>query len=104
MLFKPNQISMTQIEIDMARSTIRKNKAVMDSLERTDWEQRRYEIAKEIFPYCASTMRDILMNGHGIGDRDKGKTLPEEAAISAADFAEALITELKKGRKNESKE
>lgn len=38
---------MTQIEMDVARSTIRKNKAVVKHYEEIDWEQRRYEIAKD---------------------------------------------------------
>ncbi len=38
---------MTNIERDVARSTIRMNKAVASHLEEIDWEQRRYEIAKE---------------------------------------------------------
>lgn len=38
---------MTQIEMDVARSTIRKNKAVAKHYEEIDWEQRRYEIAKD---------------------------------------------------------
>lgn len=38
---------MTQIEMDVARSTIRKNKAVIEHYEEIDWEQRRYEIAKD---------------------------------------------------------
>ena len=38
---------MTQIEMDVARSTIRKNKAVVKHYEEFDWEQRRYEIAKD---------------------------------------------------------
>ncbi|MBQ7683028.1 MAG: hypothetical protein IJT48_00955 [Bacteroidaceae bacterium] len=48
---------MTQIEMDVARSTVRKNKAVAEYYENQnavhdciDWEQRRYEIAKELFP------------------------------------------------------
>ena len=48
---------MTQIEMDVARSTVRKNKAVSEYFENQnaihnciDWEQRRYEIAKELFP------------------------------------------------------
>lgn len=38
---------MTQIEMDVARSTIRKNNAIVRHYEETDWEQRRYEIAKD---------------------------------------------------------
>lgn len=33
--------------MDVARSTIRMNKAVADRLQEIDWEQRRYEIAKD---------------------------------------------------------
>ena len=48
---------MSQLEMDVARSTVRKNKAVAEYYENQnavhdciDWEQRRYEIAKELFP------------------------------------------------------
>ena len=42
-----------------------------------DWEQRRYEIARTVLPYCAETTRTILMSGHGIGDQYAGKTIPD---------------------------
>lgn len=61
-----------------------------------DWEQRRYEIAKEMLPYAAETSRSILMSGHGLGDDAKGKTLAEVCALSAVSFADALIEELRK--------
>ena len=50
-----------------------------------DWEERRYEIAKEVF----ASIYDIFQN----------KSL-EKLAVHAAD---ALIAELKKGGKNEAK-
>lgn len=40
---------MTNIEMDVARSTVRMNKAVADHLQEIDWEQRRYEIAKNLY-------------------------------------------------------
>lgn len=62
-----------------------------------DWEQRRYEIAKEMLPYVSETTRSILMSGHSLGDDAKGKTLAEFCVLSAISFADALISELKKG-------
>lgn len=67
-----------------------------DAFSKIDWEQRRYEIAKEMLPYTAETSRSILMSGHGLGDDAKGKTLTEVCASSAVSFADALIEELKK--------
>lgn len=53
-----------------------------------DWEQRRYEIAK-------AAMQGRLSNQYGdvlVGERDF-----EGVAESSVNFADALITELKKG-------
>lgn len=61
-----------------------------------DWEQRRYEIAKTILPYCTETTRTILMSGHGIGDEYAGKTIPEAVSEQAIQYADALIAELMK--------
>lgn len=66
-----------------------------DNLSKIDWEQRRYEIAREMLLYAAETSRSILMSGHGLGDRAKGKTFEEVCASSAVSFADALIKELK---------
>ena len=48
-----------------------------------DWEQRRYEIAKNVYPIVI----------HEI-DHNVRKTLPAKAAVELADI---LIEELKKG-------
>lgn len=63
---------------------------------RIDWEQRRYEIARTILPYCAETTRIILMGGHSIGDQFKGKSIPEAVSEQAAQYADALIEILKR--------
>lgn len=68
-----------------------------------DWEQRRYEIAREILPYAAETSRSILMSGHSFGDDAQGKTLAEVCASSAVSFADALIAELRKQPNPETK-
>ena len=54
---------MTQIEMDVARSAVRKNKAVSEYFESQneihnciDWEKRRYEIAKDIYPIVCHDM------------------------------------------------
>ena len=60
-----------------------------------DWEQRRYEIARTILPYCADTTRTILMSGHGIGDQYAGKTIPDAVSEQAIQYADALIERLK---------
>lgn len=59
---------MTNIETDVARSTIRMNKAVADHLQEIDWEQRRYEIAKEVLPYCTKETDLARKNGHTFND------------------------------------
>lgn len=70
-----------------------------DNFPKIDWEQRRYEIAREILPYAAETCRSILMSGHSLGDDAKGKTFTEYCASSAVSFADALIEELRKSKR-----
>lgn len=53
-----------------------------------DWEQRRYEIAKEMLPYTTEINRNWL-NGTG----DDVSPFAAKDAVAAAD---ALINELKK--------
>lgn len=60
-----------------------------------DWEQRRYEIARTVLPYCAETTRTILMSGHGIGDQYAGNTIPDAVSEQAIQYADALIERLK---------
>ena len=85
---------MTQIEMDVARSTVRKNKAVAEYNERLnanlnyiDWEQRRYEIAKD-------TLQGIL-NGFTMTKEDIENN-SEPLVKCAVYLADALIAELKK--------
>lgn len=54
-----------------------------------DWEQRRYEIAKEMLPITYQESRNILLRG---GDVDTPDIIE-----SAVKFVDMLITELKKG-------
>lgn len=54
-----------------------------------DWEQRRYEIAKEMLPITYQESRNILLRG---GDVDTPDIIE-----STVKFADMLITELKKG-------
>lgn len=69
---------------------------MLDSESGPDWEQRRYEIAKEILPFCAKLSSDILNRGYSLGDGAKGKTLAEHVAECAVTYADALIAELRK--------
>lgn len=62
----------------------------------TDWETRRYEIAKTILPYCAEMTRDLLMRGIPIGDDYNGLNMSQAVAKQAVMFADDLINELKK--------
>lgn len=83
---------MTNIEMDVARSTIRMNKAVADHLQDIDWEQRRYEIAKNIMPKCLENATTVLMKGGAL----PFNTLAETVAKNAIMYADALIEELKR--------
>ena len=81
---------MTNIEMDVARSTINKNKALVRSLETINWEQRRYEIAKELLPNAA-----IAVNAEQ-NEWMNGMTYPKASAILAIRYADALIEELRR--------
>lgn len=83
---------MTQIEMDVARSAVRKNKAVAEYFENQngnhnciDWEQRRYEIAKEVFPSIIRTIDPEATAGSSV-----------DATMKLTDL---LIAELQKEKK-----
>ena len=59
-----------------------------------DWEQRRYEIAKEVLTYCAKRLVDALNSGCK-KDEWVGKTIQQIASESAVGYADALIERLK---------
>lgn len=86
---------MTQIEADVARSTLRTNNAITRYVSEIDWEQRRYEIAKEILPFCCKTAKEILELGRSLGDEYQGMTMAQVVSKSAIKYANALIEELK---------
>ena len=93
---------LTIIETQYMNAVIGIHDEIRKANERgVDWEQRRYEIAKEMLPYVAETTRSILASGHGLGDEAEGKTVPEVCASSAVVFADALIAELRKEAKAE---
>jgi hypothetical protein len=73
---------MTNIEMDVARSTIRMNKAVADHLQDIDWEQRRYEAAKDIL---CTMMRNYAGQTENVFDW----------ICDAVDYADMLIDKLK---------
>lgn len=81
---------MTNIEMDVARSIINKNKALVRSLETINWEQRRYEIAKGFLPNAA-----IAVNAEQ-NEWMNGMTYPKASAILAIRYADALIEELRR--------
>lgn len=71
---------MTQIELDRDRAII----SACKKYNSIDWEQRRYEIAKE-----------VLANFIPVVEVDSTK---EKVASYAVQYADALIAELKKGK------
>lgn len=86
---------MTNIEMDVARSTINKNRALARSLETINWEQRRYEIAKDMLPTTTEMVCDVLRRG-GKVEGGHGETIMQMAAERAAWYADALIEELRR--------
>lgn len=86
---------MTQIEMQVANSTITANRAITRSLETTDWGQRRYETARDFLPYAAKTVSDVLLKGQKV-EGAEGKTVMQVTAEVAVRYADALMDELKK--------
>ena len=58
-----------------------------------DWEQRKYEIAKEVLPQCINAAQDVLLRG----GRLPYNSLAETCASNAVDYANELIKKLNGG-------
>jgi hypothetical protein len=85
---------MTNIELKTMEAVQALNRKVKDQTK-IDWEQRRYEIAKEMMPFCAGEVVKVLNDGR-CSDKWAEKTIPQIASESAVGYADALIAELKK--------
>ena len=72
---------LTKIEMQAMDAVIGIRKELRQANE-LDWERRRYEIAKEVYP--------IALNGLNLQDVDKSA-----AAFAAVEMADLLIAELK---------
>lgn len=70
---------------------------IVETEETIDWEQRRYEIAKEMLPISAKSVNA------DIKDWMEGMSYPKASAVLALRYADALIEELKKGAENGNK-
>ena len=84
---------MTRIEQMTMESIQSMNRKIKDQHD-IDWEQRRYEIAREILPYCCETSKEILLAGGKL--ECEGKTMAEKVAHQSVMFADALIERLKR--------
>lgn len=72
---------MTKIEMEAMEAVIGIRKEMAKANE-IDWEQRRYEIAKDLYPIACHDMNPL-----------ESKEAPAKAAVELADI---LIAELKK--------
>ena len=79
---------MTRIEMDYMNAICAINRKMKDQRE-IDWEQRRYEVASDIFTRCLSS-EDADMRVYSYNNI-------EEHAKDCVRAADALIAELKKG-------
>ena len=70
---------------------------IVESEDAIDWEQRRYEIAKEMLPVSAQSVNASTQ------DWMTGMSYSEASATIAIGYADALIKELKKGVENGNK-
>lgn len=83
----------------MTNSDLKTNEAIqsinrkLKNQHEIDWEQRRYEIAKDVLAYCCLTSKELFLAG-GKLDND-GDTFAEKVANQAVMFADALVKRLK---------
>ena len=97
---------MTQIEMDAARASLRIPRLMEDLVAqvgaiakkptRIYWDQRRYEVAKEMLPFAAKFVTDALLRGDAIEGYD-GKNAAQVVADCAVIYADALIERLMNG-------
>lgn len=80
---------MTKIEMQAMDAVIGIHHEMKKANE-PDWEQRRYEIAKEMMPAAYQESRNILLRGGHVGYND--------VAEAAVEFADMLIAALQKKR------
>ncbi len=67
-----------------------------------DWEQRRYEIAKDVMAaFISAPSYQFCVNNNYY---ETSHSLPRIAAEDAVEYAEALIEELKKGKRKPKNE
>ena len=68
-----------------------------DNFPKIDWEQRRYEIAREMLPSIAKDFRNLVRSGNSLGEDIERGTLQEYCTYFVVKYADALIKELKRG-------
>lgn len=86
---------LTKIEMQYMEAVVAINRRMRD--HEIDWEQRRYEIAKDVLasPVLEQVADCFLCNIPYAGEEDK----PQHCAKVAITLADALIAELKKESK-----
>lgn len=67
----------------------------MKDSRKIDWEQRRYEIAKEILPKSVEYACELLERGELFPDKYGDMFLSEVAADVSVAYADALIRKLR---------
>lgn len=80
---------MTKIEMQAMDAVIGIHREMKKANE-PDWEQRRYEIAKEMMPVAYQVSRNVLLRG--------GKVDNNDIVEAAVNFADMLIAALQKKR------
>ena len=66
----------------------------MNNSKKIDWEERRYEIAKEMMPQVTVLVLDVLNRGQKI-EGASGKTVMQLVAERSLWYADALVEALK---------
>lgn len=81
-------------EVDLVRER-NETTCIINPVTDIDWEQRRYEIAKEAFPFVSKLTTDIFRVGQKV-EGSAGKTIMQVCAEKTLLYTDALIEELKK--------
>jgi len=69
---------------------------IVEAEDAIDWEQRRYEIAKEMMPHTLQRLCEMLDRGESVDNY--GLTLRQYVALDSVRYADALVEELKNRR------
>lgn len=79
---------------EVERAIVQMKNILVKKVDRVDWERRRYEVARDIFPFACELTTGILRMGQEV-EGSAGKTVMQVCADTAVNYADALIERLR---------